>query len=188
MLDPDREYLSTRIVALIPLVLFLPPVLSFFVDPGAKWAEYFGVFFHLSLLFLVSRLPAPNWARAAGYGWLTIDVLVGVLKINNVPDDISDPMRLGGHVLAGTWIIAGSVCASSWPVRIVGSLTGIWLAGYSLVGEILPGAALAPASLLIMVWFALIAAFATPAHRPQPPQPWRNQLPTARDHRSTDSG
>lgn len=157
-MNPTRQYLSTRAVALIPILLFLPPVASFFVDPGATWAEYFGVLFHLSLLLLVSRLRAPEWGRAAGYGWLTIDVLVGVLKINALPDDLTDAMRLGGHVMAGTWILAASWCASSWPVRIVGSITGIWLAGYTFVAEILPSGSLTPASLLIILWFALIAA------------------------------
>jgi hypothetical protein len=65
-----------------------------------------GIVSHLSLLFWVSRLPAPSWARAAGFGWLSIEIIVGVLGINDVPDSISHPMRLRGHVLAGTWILA----------------------------------------------------------------------------------
>ncbi|WP_197376102.1 hypothetical protein [Mycolicibacterium baixiangningiae] len=160
MLDPSREHVSTRTLALIPILLFLPPVASFLTDPGARWAEYFGVFFHLSMLCLISRLPAPAWARAAGFGWVTIDVTVGVLVINGVPDDFSGPMRLGGHVLAGTWIITCAAHSAGWPIRISGAVTGIWLAGYSFVGDVLPRQALAPASLLLIVWLALIAFYA----------------------------
>ncbi|WP_220449122.1 hypothetical protein [Nonomuraea mesophila] len=39
------------------------------------------------ILFLVSRLEAAPWAKAAGYGWVTLDVLAGILMINAVEHD-----------------------------------------------------------------------------------------------------
>lgn len=159
MLDPQRHYVSLRLVALLPLVLFLPAVIAFFVDPDVAWGEYLGVFFHLSILFLVSRLKAAPWAKAAGYGWVTLDVLAGILMINAVEYDTAWAVRLGGHVLAGVWIVAGSLVSHSWPVRVVGVLTGLWLAGYSFVGTVLAEEFLRPAGILILVWFALLAIF-----------------------------
>ncbi|MFE2754872.1 hypothetical protein ACFXGA_23005 [Actinosynnema sp. NPDC059335] len=146
-------------MALLPLVLFLPAVIAFFVDPDVVWGEYLGVFFHLSILFLVPRLDAAPWARAAGYGWVALDVLAGILMINDVEHDTAWAVRLGGHVLAGVWIVAASLVSRAWPVRVVGVVTGTWLAAYSFVGTVLPESFLRPAGILILVWFALLAVF-----------------------------
>ncbi|MEU4508152.1 hypothetical protein AB0G05_01530 [Nonomuraea wenchangensis] len=167
MLDPGRHYAGLRLVALLPLLLFLPAVIAFFVDPAVAWGEYLGVFFHLSILFLVSRLKAAPWAKAAGYGWVTLDVLTGILMINGVEYDTAWAVRLGGHVLAGVWIVASSLVSPSWPVRVVGVVTGVWLAGYSFVGDVLAEEFLRPAGIMILVWFALLAIF----HRDDPGHP-----------------
>ncbi|MFI7121734.1 hypothetical protein [Amycolatopsis sp. NPDC049868] len=134
MLDSRRHYLSLRAVALLPLVLF----------------------------FLVSRLEAAPWAKAAGYGWVALDVLAGILMINDVPHDTAWAVRLGGHVLAGVWIVSSSLVSRAWPVMVVGTITGLWLASYSFVGDVLPESFLAPAGICILFWFALVAIF----HRP----------------------
>jgi hypothetical protein len=159
MLDTRRHYASLRSLALLPLVLFLPAVIAFFVDPDVAWGEYLGVFFHLSILFLVSRLEAAPWAKAAGYGWVALDVLAGILMINDVAYDTAWAVRLGGHVLAGVWIVSSSLVSRAMPVSVVGVITGLWLAAYSFVGDVLPESFLRPAGILILVWFALLAIF-----------------------------
>lgn len=159
MLDTRRHYVSLRTVALLPLVLFFPAVIAFFVDPDVVWGEYLGVFFHLSILFLVSRLEAAPWARAAGYGWVALDVLAGILMINDVAYDTAWAVRLGGHVLAGVWIVSSSLVSRAMPVTVVGVITGLWLAAYSFAGDVLPESFLRPAGILILVWFALLAIF-----------------------------
>lgn len=109
--------LPTWVLPLLPFVLFLPTLVSFVIDePGAVWVEFPGVFFHLAILLLISRLDAPDWAKAAGYGWIAIDVLSGILTINAVPYEITRPVRLGGHVLAGVWIAMSSVFLRRHPV------------------------------------------------------------------------
>ena len=151
--------LGFRTVALLPVVLFIPIVVSFVTtEPGTIWPEYIGVFFHLAVLPLIARMPAPEWARAAGYGWITIDVLTGITAINAVPYDITGPTRLGGHVLAGTWILVSALHARAVPARVLGAVTGVWLSGFSFVAHVVPGPVLYPAALLIVVWFALLAA------------------------------
>ncbi|WP_434441585.1 hypothetical protein [Lentzea sp. E54] len=159
MLDARRHYVSLRYLAILPLVLFFPAVIAFFVNPEVEWGEYLGVFFHLSIFFLVSRLDAAPWAKAAGYGWVTLDVLAGILMINEIEYDIAWAVRLGGHVLAGVWIVASSLVSRVWPVIVVGMITGLWLASYSFVGTVLPETYLRPAGILILVWFALLAIF-----------------------------
>jgi hypothetical protein len=149
MLDPRRHYASLRLVALLPLLLFLPAVIAFFMDPDVVWGEYLGVFFHLSILFLVSRLEAAPWAKAAGYGWVALDVLAGV------------------------WIVASSLVNRSWPVRMIGVITGVWLAGYSFAGTLLAEEFLRPAGIMILAWFASLAIFHrdNPGHAATPPSP-----------------
>ena len=60
--------------------------------------------------------------------------------------------------------MASSLVSHSWPVRVVGVLTGVWLGGYSFVGDVLAEEFLRPAGILILVWFALLAIF----HRDEP--------------------
>lgn len=159
MLDSQRRYVSLRYVALLPFLLFVPVVLALLIDPTVPWGEYLGVFFHLSVLFLVSRLDAAPWARAAGYGWVALDVLAGILMINDIPYETAWAVRLGGHVLAGVWIVASSLVSRSWLVRVVGVVAGVWLAGYSFVGTTVPEEFLSPAGIVTAVWFALLAIF-----------------------------
>ncbi|GGM94486.1 hypothetical protein GCM10011609_34940 [Lentzea pudingi] len=150
--------LSFRIIAILPIILFVPSLVSFAIsEPGVVWPECSGVFFHLAILLLVSRLDAPNWAKAAGYSWITLDVLTGIMSINGVAHDITWPIRLGGHVFAGVWIAVASACASRQIIRVVGIVTGVWLGGYSFVADIAPDFVLYPSALLIIVWFALLA-------------------------------
>src|SRR5215469_17284725 len=81
MVDPLLS-LSIRAVSLIALLLWVPVVASFRFAPGTQWAAYVGIFYHLAVFLLVFKLPAPEWARAAGYSWLLLDVAAGTLNIN----------------------------------------------------------------------------------------------------------
>ena len=157
------------IVLLVPIVLFLPSLVSFFtVKAGTVWPEYPGILFHLALLPVVANLRAPRFVQAAGYGWIAIDVLAGVLAINGLPFDTYWPVRMGGHVLAGTWIIGSSLLTSKRAVLIVGLITGLDLGGYSFFGTVLPMTFVYPAGILIVVWLILIAvnvrSFAPPTN------------------------
>lgn len=163
MTDPAR-FVSTRFVALAALLFFAPVVLSFFApaiisfgstDPA--WGRnYPGILFHLALFLLVAKLEAPEWARAAGYGWLILDVMTGVLTLNGVPHEIYDFVRLGGHIFGGIWIATASLSGSS-PVKVVGLITGIYLSGFSFVSPFLPLKVLGPNAILVLLWLAIIA-------------------------------
>ena len=153
--DPFRS-ISPTWIALPALVLFAAVVASFSLRQRPWWIDYPGITWHLLTFILVAKLAAPDWARAAGYGWLVIDVTVGVLTLNNVPFAIYFPIRLGGHIFGGTWITMASLSAPR-AMKIVGVITGVWLAGYSFVSPFVPAKALAPDSMLVLVWLGIIA-------------------------------
>lgn len=166
MID-EGSIVSARVAALAALVFFAPVAVTFAVAPGVWWADYPGILFHLALFLLVPCLPAPKWAQAAGYGWLVVDVLTSVLTLNNVPHTIADPVRLGGHIFAGVWIVTASI-PGSWPVRIFGVLTGAMLFAYTFASPFLPMTFIAPASVTMLVWLSVIAwqgGAARPANR-----------------------
>ncbi|TFC04092.1 hypothetical protein E3O42_05700 [Cryobacterium adonitolivorans] len=153
--------LSFRTVAILPAVLFSPTLVLAIVAPGSSWGTALGILFHLSALFFVSRVPAPEWARAAAFGWLALDVTVGIMTLNLVPFEIYMPMRLGGHVLGATWLIAVSLLSRPVILKVLGVFTGVWLALFSFFGASLPIILLGPAGVLIVVWF-VIAGFYQP--------------------------
>ena len=156
MTDPAR-YVSTRSVAIAALLLFAPVTVSFALAPGAEWIRnYPGILFHLSLFMLVAKLEAPEWARAAGYGWLVLDTMVGVLTLNGVPFEIYSHIRLGGHIFGGIWIATTSLSGSR-AVQIVGVFTGLYLAGFTFVSPFLSIKVLGPNAILILVWLGIIA-------------------------------
>lgn len=148
--------LSPRTAAIAAFAFFVPVAVSFAVAPGVWWSDYCGIFFHLAMFLLVPSLPAPAWARAAGYGWLMLDVMTGVLTLNGVAHEIATPIRLGGHIFAGVWIVSASI-SGWWPMKVVGVLAGVWLFGFTLVSPFAPMEWLAPASILLLIWLGLIA-------------------------------
>jgi len=120
---------------------------------GTEW-RLLPVAAHLILFPVVAALPAPPWARAAGYGWLVIDITTDVMALQGVADTLYLPMRYGGHVSAAVWIAAASWQAKG-ATRIVGLLLALILGGYSLIPH-------GPLGILILswpllpLWFALI--------------------------------
>jgi hypothetical protein len=55
----------------IPVIRDATPTSSIFLD---ELNGLLGVAPHLLLFPVVAALPAPRWAKAAGYGWLAIDI------------------------------------------------------------------------------------------------------------------
>lgn len=162
----DSEVLGFRTIAFLPAIIFVPTISSEVALPGTSIGPIFGVFFHLAALFFVSRVPAPQWAKAAGFGWLALDVAVavGIMDVNGVPENIFMPMRLGGHVLAATWIIAVSLLSRPIAFRVVGLVTAALLALYSFLGTVLPVNFLIVPSVGTVVWFVIAAL----RHEPDP--------------------
>lgn len=157
MIPFDRPLVSLRILAIIPVVLFLPTLGAVFVG-APEWVNNLtGIFFHLSMVFVVARIPAPEWARASAYAWLTLDIACGVMLYSGVEFETAWPIRLGGHLFAAIWMITISILIRSWWIRTVGLVTAINLIAYTFFAFALPVTFLGPAGLLTCVWFGLIA-------------------------------
>jgi hypothetical protein len=80
---------------------------------------------HLVLLPVVAAMPAPEWARAAGYGWLVIDTMLSVASVNGLDPNLAGMLRLGGHASSALWMATvaqqsrGAVRAIGWPLAAV---------------------------------------------------------------------
>jgi hypothetical protein len=116
-----------------------------------------GVAPHLLLFPIVAALPAPPWGRAAGYGWLVVDMATDIMALNGVAAPTFIAMRYGGHVSAALWI-----AVASWHTRgasrIIGLLLALDLGGYSFVAPFDPThfVGLLPSFVLLPVWLVLV--------------------------------
>lgn len=140
--------------------LFAVGTLRFFLLPpegaGNLLVAALGAAEHLILFPVIAALPAPPWARAAGYGWLVVDVTTDVMALNGVPVTIFLAVRYGGHVPAALWLAAASWRAPRL-TRIVGLLLALDLGGYSFVAPFDPThfAGLLPVLVLLPAWLVL---------------------------------
>lgn len=113
-----------------------------------------GVASHLVLLPVVAELPAPAWARAAGYSWIAIDVMLNVATVNGAGQALVAPLRLGGHVPAALWI-AMAASGATGATRGVGLLLAALLAGHAFANPWAPAWLIFIPFLLIPLWLAL---------------------------------
>jgi hypothetical protein len=122
----------------------------------AELVGIIGVAEHLLLFPVVGALPAPRWARAAGYGWLVIDIATDIMQINGVDKSIYLSLRYGGHISAALWIASASWQAKG-AMRIVGWLLTLDLFIYSFIAFIpFTFVVLFPSLVLLPVWFVLV--------------------------------
>jgi len=114
---------------------------------------------HLLMFPVVEALPAPRWARYAGYGWLVIDIATDIMQLNGVPSTTYLAMRYGGHISAALWI-----ASASWQIkgaiRITGLLLALDLAVYSFIAFIpFTFVILIPSLVLLPLWLLLSGRF-----------------------------
>jgi hypothetical protein len=116
------------------------------------------VLFHVVLFPVVAVLPSTNWAKAAGYGWLIVDIASNIMQLNGVDQQITSALRYGGHIPAIMWIIAASLrCNTS--IMIIGILQALVMGSYSFVAPWVPMWYLYPAMVLLIIWLLLIGRF-----------------------------
>jgi hypothetical protein len=135
---------------------FLPPSTASEVADGTLPGALLAVAEHLLLFPLIAALPAPAWARAAGWGWLVIDMTTDIRALNGVPAATFLAMRYGGHIAAALWFtVAG------WPargaIRWIGLLYALDLAGYSFLAAYgVSFVVLVPSAVLLPLWLVLV--------------------------------
>jgi hypothetical protein len=105
------------------------------------------------------RLPdgTPPWGRAAGYGWLVVDMATDIMALNGVAKPTFIAMRYGGHLSAALWIALTSLQAKG-ATRIIGLLLALDLGGYSFVAPFDPThfVGLLPSFVLLPLWLVLV--------------------------------
>jgi len=160
-------------VAYAIAILFAIRLASFFVPAFRDTAQtsspllnelicLFGIAPHLLLFPVIAALPAPQWARSAGYGWLVVDMATDIMQLNGVSPAIFLALRYGGHISAALWIASASWQAKG-ATRIVGLLFALDLGGYSFITPFDPThfIGLLPSLILLPLWFLLMGrAFA----------------------------
>lgn len=158
----------------LPSFYFLPQSsTSLIVREGSA---LLGIAPHLLLFAIVAALPAPVWAKSAGYGWLAIDMTTDIMALNGVADATFLSMRYGGHIAAALWIATASWQAKG-ATRGVGLLLALDLGVYSFIAPFVSFVALLPSIVLLPAWFVLVARAigheAEAADHPAPAQPAR---------------
>jgi len=138
---------------LIPSIRDATPTSSLII---AELLALLGVVEHLLLFPVIAALPAPRWAKAAGYGWLVIDMATDIMQLNGVPKTTYLALRYGGHISAALWITSAAI-QSKGALRIIGLLLALDLAIYSFIAFLpLTFIILLPSLVLLPLWFALV--------------------------------
>ena len=148
----DKPYVSLKILGVLPAIMFI----FIIILNGTKVSGAIGIIYHLIILGIVTRLKAPVWAKAAGFGWLTLDVCCGIMTLCNVEGAVANPVRLGGHVLCGIWIASVCLFCKNRILKYLGFFIASWLALYSFFGGVLPMSMLTLPGILVVVWLALM--------------------------------
>ena len=126
-----------------------------------------GVGSHLVLLPVVSAAGRAAWARACGYSWIAIDVILNVASVNGMALAAVTPLRLGGHILAALWIADAAISAAGI-ARVVGVVLAVLLAFHAFAAQRVPAWVLFIPFTLIPLWLVLLGR-ALPKTPRQPP-------------------
>ena len=112
---------------------------------------------HLVVFPVVATLPAPNWARAAGYIWLVVDMGTDLAQLGGAPKSAYLVVRLAVNVLAALWI-GWAAWRARGATRGVGVFVALDTAAYSALGLFFSWAFVVtlPSLILLPVWFALV--------------------------------
>lgn len=114
---------------------------------------------HALLFPVIAALPAPRWAKYAGYGWLVIDIATDIMQLNGAPQATYLSMRYGGHISAAIWIASVS-WETKGAMRIIGLLLALDLAIYSFIAfSPLTFIILLPSLVLLPLWIVLGGRF-----------------------------
>jgi hypothetical protein len=115
-----------------------------------------GVAEHLLLFPAVDALPAPRWAKAAGYGWLVIDMATEIMGLGGVAKITYLSLRYGGHISAAIWIASAS-WQEKGAMRIVGYLLALDLVVFSFMIFVpFSFVILIPSLILLPLWIVFV--------------------------------
>lgn len=109
---------------------------------------------HLILLPVVGAIDVPQWARAGGYAWIAIDVMVSIATVNGADGELMSVLRLGGHLPAAVWI-AFAASRLGGAAREVGALLAAMLTVHAFASPWIPLWVIYIPFVTIPVWLTL---------------------------------
>jgi hypothetical protein len=111
---------------------------------------------HLVVLPVVAALPAPAWARRAGYLWVVVDMGTDLAQLAGAPKPEYLTARLAINLVAALWI-AVAAWHGRGTFRGIGLFVAVDFALYSFLGPFSPKAFVValPSLVLLPVWFVL---------------------------------
>lgn len=159
----------------LPYLHFLPSGLSGLVQDGTLGGAILGNAEHLALFPIIAALPAPRWAKQAGYGWLVVDMATDIMALQGVSPALYLALRYGGHISSALWVACASWQATK-ATRIVGLLYACDIALFSYIphGSFF---LLIPSAFLFPLWLVLVGRLLT-QHRTTP----LAQMPLDKEH------
>ena len=166
----DLPPLKTLTMISFLLLVISTPFFAFHSGIGQYIREYLGLIWHLSMFFFIMKLQTPEWGRKAGSYWIVLDVLSGLMYLNNfygITGDLSlgiatvsltlpNITRYAAHIFEGIWMISSAITTKNKVIRICGIVTGVLIAGYSIICPFAPEWMLALNSPFMYVWFIWI--------------------------------
>lgn len=158
---------QTSMAAYGAAILFASHLSTYFIAPvrdvttsssifGAEALALLAVAEHLILFPVIAILPASSWARAAGYGWLVLDIATDIMQLNGVVKLTYLSLRYGANIAAALWVVSASWQAKG-AMRIIGIIVALDLALYSFIAFIpFTFLLLVPSLILLPLWFLLV--------------------------------
>jgi len=114
--------------------------------------------FQLAMLPVITALPAPAWAKASGFTWVFVDIMLVTMSYYGEGSDIVEPLRMGVNIATATWIFGVSM-GQEGAFRWVGFLIVPASVGVSLIGPFLSSdtvlQASGPGLLLLIAWIIM---------------------------------
>lgn len=162
--------LKTLAVTAFALLVFSTPFFAFTSGTGQYIREYLGLVWHLSMFFFINKLPTPEWGRKAGTYWIVLDVLSGMMYLNDLYGITSDltlgiatvaltlpnVTRYAAHIFEGLWMLSSALTTNNKVIKICGAAAGGLIALYSFVCPFAPSWMLMLNVPFMYVWFIMI--------------------------------
>lgn len=166
----DLPPLKTLSVIAFALLVISMPFFAFTSGVGQYVREYLGLFWHLSMFFFINKLKTPEWGKKAGTYWIVLDVLSGLMYLNNlygITGDLSlgittvsltlpNITRYAAHIFEGLWLISSAITTENKVIKVCGLASGCLIAAYSVICPFAPGWVLMLNVPFMLVWFFMI--------------------------------
>lgn len=167
---PETDHLpqlKTLSVISFALLIVSTPLFAFTSGVGQYIREYVGLAWHISMFFFINKLSTPEWGKKAGTYWIVLDVLSGLMYLNNlygITGDLSlgiaavslslpNITRYAAHIFEGLWLMSSAMTTKSKTIQICGLCAGGLIALYSLICPFAPEWVLMLNVPFMLVWF-----------------------------------